>query len=475
MRRLPDALWQRWLAVEGFASRHYFRLLVVLAIAVVVGVFWYGLPDLLFSGLVRTLEDINTTSDAADRRSLTYSMGVMVTALAALVAAPLVVIRTYVAERQAQTAEQGHITDRFTKAVEQLGAEKTIKRTETVTDEKTGESRERVIEETVPNLEVRLGAIYALERIAEDSERDHIPIMETLCAYIRENAVPPVDAEATARAQERKPEAPEVFYPPRADIQTALTVLGRRSEARLTYEEGKKYRLDLRNTAMPRADLTSARLGPAQLNNANLQEALLGEANLQGAGLREANLQGAGLDYANLQGAGLDYANLQGAWLTCANLQGAELGGANLQGAGLRKANLQGAGLTCANLQGAGLRKANLQGAWLGGANLQGAVLGGANFNTADLRDCSVARTSLRSAVLKEAKNLSAESVKSAFGVKAGFGLTVLPDGMTPPGHWHEAEEGTEDTFEAHEAYQRAFQAWLETQGGGSKEGDDPA
>jgi hypothetical protein len=45
-----------------------------------------------------------------------------------------------------------------------------------------------VEEETVPNLEVRLGTIYALERIAEDSERDHIPIMETLCAYIRQNA-----------------------------------------------------------------------------------------------------------------------------------------------------------------------------------------------------------------------------------------------------------------------------------------------
>src|SRR3982751_6161439 len=36
-----------------------------------------------------------------------------------------------------------------------------------------------------PNLEVRLGAIYALERIPRDSERDHWPIMEVLCAYVR--------------------------------------------------------------------------------------------------------------------------------------------------------------------------------------------------------------------------------------------------------------------------------------------------
>ena len=37
---------------------------------------------------------------------------------------------------------------------------------------------------------ITVGAIYALERIAQDSERDHIPVMETLCTYIRENAPP---------------------------------------------------------------------------------------------------------------------------------------------------------------------------------------------------------------------------------------------------------------------------------------------
>ncbi|MEL6774552.1 MAG: pentapeptide repeat-containing protein, partial [Pseudomonadota bacterium] len=285
MRSLPDTLWQRCLAVERFLSRHYVRVLFGVGIGVGVLVFSFGLPQLLLSGLAKTLEDINATGDPAERRQLTYSMGVMVTALAALVAAPLVLIRTYVAERQAQTAEQGHITDRFTKAVEQLGAEKTIKRTETVAGDTTGTPRERVIEETVPNLEVRLGAIYALERIAEDSERDHIPIMETLCAYIRENAVARVDDKATAQAQEKDAEAPEVFYPPRADIQTALTVLGRRSEPRLAYEKGKEYRLDLRNTALPRADLTNARLGPAQLDNANLQGAELRGADLQKARL----------------------------------------------------------------------------------------------------------------------------------------------------------------------------------------------
>ena len=35
---------------------------------------------------------------------------------------------------------------------------------------------------------IRLGGIYALERIARDSEKDHGPIMEVLTAYVREKA-----------------------------------------------------------------------------------------------------------------------------------------------------------------------------------------------------------------------------------------------------------------------------------------------
>jgi hypothetical protein len=41
---------------------------------------------------------------------------------------------------------------------------------------------------TEPNLEVRIGSIYALERIARDSDRDHIQIMEIVCAYVRKNS-----------------------------------------------------------------------------------------------------------------------------------------------------------------------------------------------------------------------------------------------------------------------------------------------
>jgi hypothetical protein len=63
---------------------------------------------------------------------------------------------------------EGQITDRFTKAIDQLGAVE------------TGPDGKPKI-----NLEVRLGGIYALERIARDSPRDHWTIIEVLSTYVR--------------------------------------------------------------------------------------------------------------------------------------------------------------------------------------------------------------------------------------------------------------------------------------------------
>jgi hypothetical protein len=65
--------------------------------------------------------------------------------------------------RTYRLTQQGQITDRYTKAVEQLGGDK---------------------------LDVRLGGIYALERIAVDSKRDHQTIVAVLSAFVRERTDP---------------------------------------------------------------------------------------------------------------------------------------------------------------------------------------------------------------------------------------------------------------------------------------------
>src|ERR1022692_747856 len=62
---------------------------------------------------------------------------------------------------------QGQLTNRFIQATSQLGAELNGGR---------------------PNVEVRLGGIYALNRIANDWPKDYWPIAELLTAYVRHNA-----------------------------------------------------------------------------------------------------------------------------------------------------------------------------------------------------------------------------------------------------------------------------------------------
>jgi uncharacterized protein YjbI with pentapeptide repeats len=135
------------------------------------------------------------------------------------------------AARQADVAREEHYTTLFTTAVQQLGAMREI--------------RDQKGTRTEPNTEARLGALYALERIAQDSERDHWPIMETLCAYVRKNAGAPVFIEddlllELGRRAEHVTDglrkAAQERARPYVDVQAAITVIGRRSADRIKYE-----------------------------------------------------------------------------------------------------------------------------------------------------------------------------------------------------------------------------------------------
>ena len=167
-----------------------------------------------------------------------------------------------VAQDNVRVAEEGHITERFTKAIEQLG------------------------QKGPDNMAIRLGGIYALERIAKNSEEDHGPIMEVLTAYVRE------------KATKQGKYAEEAAVKPTTDIQAILTVIGRRETIGINRRDA---RLDLSNThlagvvlngraRLSRADLIQANLSQANLIAANLITANLSQAELHGADLREANL-----------------------------------------------------------------------------------------------------------------------------------------------------------------------------------------
>ena len=165
--------------------------------------------------------------------------------------------------RSYELTEQGQVTDRYTKAVEQLGSDK---------------------------LAVRIGGIYALERIARDSAKDHPAVMEVLTAFIREQSHEPLpDLAGRPGARSTRP-----------DVQAALSVVGRRDPEH-----------DLH-----RIDLGGANLHGASLGRANLKRAYLGYAILSRAYLSRANLSDANLEHANLEHANLEHANLSDADLS---------------------------------------------------------------------------------------------------------------------------------------------------------------
>jgi Pentapeptide repeats (8 copies) len=200
------------------------------------------------------------------------------------------------------------LADRFVQAVDQLGKE---------------------------NLELRLGGIYGLERIAKRSENFYRPAMDILITYVREHAQ--WKAPSSTQAAQSPPK-------PAADLQAALTVLGRRTR---TYNNGESQRLDLRNLDLRRANLSSAHLEGAILSGAHLEGAILNGARMEESILREAHMEDASLIGAHLEKAYLGGARLEGAKLRGAHLEEAFVSGAGLDGADLLGANLSDAfGLT---------------------------------------------------------------------------------------------------------------------------------
>ena len=377
----------------GWVRRHYVAIVFVLGGAAIVAAVTFYLADvgISISYLVDRLrlESPAPEMPATDVRDLGQGIALLLGAVVAAATIPFTLLRTWINERTATATEQGLITDRINTAVEGLGAEKEVnrigravtviefdyvefvpsneeearlaknppKRTEIQwrgepTPVKAGETEGdvgqwQVFTETAPNLEVRIGAIYALERLSQDSERDHIQIMEILCAYIRQNA----QAQDVA-LPEGKPTpvdwvkwASEGQEHPRLDVDVALKVIERRDAKRKQHETDNDYRL-----GFERAPLRKIILTGRDLNGANLRD-----AQLQGADLRDAQLQGANLGFAQLQGTNLWDAQLQGANLGGAQLQGAKLGGAKLQGA-----KFDGdISLTAATLRGAAVRDVN--------------------------------------------------------------------------------------------------------------------
>jgi len=268
------------------------------------------------------------------------------------------------ARRTVELTEQGQVTDRYTKAIDQLSSKE---------------------------LEVRIGGIYALERIARDSPRDHPTVMEVLATFVRDHSREPWPPPPAADPPGTDPAQREI----RPDVQAGITVIGRRDRQ----QDRQTINLsgsDLTGASFEKADLngvelTGANLTRAWLRGVNLFEPLLSGANFTGAWLREAKLT-----FAHLYGANLTGANLTGADLSHADLGRADLTRANLTHANLTEANLTLAKLINADLD--GIDQANFDG--VDDGTLPGADLTRANLDAADFTGANLTRADLTHAVL---------------------------------------------------------------------------
>ena len=221
---------------------------------------------------------------------------------------------------QAETTQQILLNDRYQRGAEMLGS-------------------------TV--LMVRLGGIYALNRLTEEHPQQyHIQVMELLCAFARN---PVGRKEDLVVGYEGTDPASRL----REDIQAVMTAIGSRGERKLELEKENGY--------IP--NLTGACLSHLQLEKGHLSSVRLGRADLRGAYLLDADLSRAHLDVADLSGAILAFANLTGSSLVMANLTSSKMGSANLTRSILDAANLSDADLNSANLTGARFIGTNLSSA----------------------------------------------------------------------------------------------------------------
>ena len=209
---------------------------------------------------------------------------------------------------QERLTEEGQVTERFGSDIGLLGSSE---------------------------LDVRVGGIYALQRLMYDSPADEAKIVEVLSAFIRDHTPESLPASSHVTTSPcRSGRATSNGRPshPADDAEAALEVLGSRL---ILAGNGSQFVMDLTWADISGASLLHANFDGADLRCAGLTRAYLIGASLRGAALRWAYLIRANLTGADLTGAHLPYTNLTHANLTHANLTSADLSSADLTGADL--------------------------------------------------------------------------------------------------------------------------------------------
>lgn len=271
--RWPDMPKPKWLgSLFGFLLSALFLIFIVATLIT--------LYDFLRAGL--RVGPYATDTDGSSLRNI----GLV---LAALLGAPFVVWRSIVAAKQAHIAEQGLVTDRLNEAVKNLGAEKTV----------TIQEKNKTYECNKPNIETRIGALYALERIAHDSARDAHSVTGILSTYIVENSkgdksyfLSNHELSLNELHAGRLLKEGQVFI--REDLRLAMKIVGKASLRSGSRIAGNQIRPDLRRLNLQRCfvldiNLTDAYLNQSDFYGATLHSSILNSSVLTGSDLRDCS------------------------------------------------------------------------------------------------------------------------------------------------------------------------------------------
>lgn len=258
-------------------------MLVILVAAVGAGVwslihFWDWLQTETVNGVV------GKESGSTTVRNIGF-------VVAGLIALPFAFWRSWVAQRQADTAQQSLLNERYQQGAEMLGSNV---------------------------FSARLGGIYALSRLAtECPEQYQIQVLQLLCSFARH---PPEDKGV------------EISWVPddlefrglRTDVQEVMAAISDCHKSRTKFEGDENFELDLKGAELSGLQLENADLSGADLAGSDLCNAQLHGADLSGVKCWDTNLSCANLRCANLSGAFLGRTDFRDTRLRSATLSGAE-------------------------------------------------------------------------------------------------------------------------------------------------------
>ncbi|MBD2094193.1 pentapeptide repeat-containing protein [Trichocoleus sp. FACHB-591] len=293
-----------------------------------------------------------------------------------------------ISRRNAFLTEQGQITERFTKAIEQLGSN---------------------------NTSIRLGGIYALAQISKElPDKYHWTIIEILAAFVRDNST--LFYSSAELLSKFKIEDPTTRLERREnisiDIQAALTVIGRRDYKQDPIDPTK---IDLSKAHLKGADLSSCYLENVSFAGSNLEGVSLCKTNLEEADFRgvKSVLEREFLEekvvkefYSKVEDIKKDidlYLELEYIWDSLNSFQ--ERRGIDFEGAILKHANFYGSQLQLAKFSQADLSFAifdksmleiiDFSGHSLQNASFREAVIKGVLFGVIDMKKTSFRKSDM--------------------------------------------------------------------------------